>query len=77
MVDSEKLSLCCSEEGRYLLLGDGGGGRGGGVEEVARGMGDTCSRGVRDGMEGDGSSEGGGVMRMETEGGANPRRIAA
>lgn len=23
-MDSEKLSLCCSEEGRYLLLGDGG-----------------------------------------------------
>lgn len=21
MVDSEKLSLCCSDEGRYLLLG--------------------------------------------------------
>lgn len=30
MVDSEKLSLCCSDEGRYLLLGVGGdgGGRG-------------------------------------------------
>lgn len=23
MVDSEKLSLCCSDEGRYLLLGGG------------------------------------------------------
>lgn len=23
MVDSEKLSLCCSDEGRYLLLGVG------------------------------------------------------
>lgn len=23
MVDSEKLSLCCSDEGRYLLLGAG------------------------------------------------------
>lgn len=26
MVDSEKLSLCCSDVGRYLLLGEEGGG---------------------------------------------------
>lgn len=25
MVDSEKLSLCCSDVGRYLLLGEEGG----------------------------------------------------
>lgn len=38
MVDSEKLSLCCSEEGRYLLLGDSrrGGGGEGGVGHVQR-----------------------------------------
>lgn len=37
MVDSEKLSLCCSEEGRYLLLGDSR--RGGGVEGGRVGVG--------------------------------------
>lgn len=29
MVDSEKLSLCCSDVGRYLLLGEEGGETGG------------------------------------------------
>lgn len=40
MVDSEKLSLCCSDEGRYLLLDVGGRrglrGRRGGGEDVGR-----------------------------------------
>lgn len=33
MVDSEKLSLCCSDVGRYLLLGEGGWGWGWGGGE--------------------------------------------
>lgn len=63
MVDSEKLSLCCSEDGRYLLLGVAGE-----MDGVSRGTGDghMQHRGVRDGVKGDGGSEDGGVMRTET-----------
>lgn len=36
MVDSEKLSLCCSDVGRYLLLGEEGGRRVEGGEDISQ-----------------------------------------